>query len=145
MFKIYVHCMENRPAPLKSMFQDYARDIEYDEKNEVIYFTLHIDEGAEEWMNTQGSAVCYSEIDGEHMIVEFDIRLSRVSVETVESAVDDLSMRYKVHIDTVDCGHGPDSIAHIRNYNCRIRIGDFEDFLEALHERISKILGKRYS
>lgn len=130
--------MESKPAHLKSIFQDYAKDIEVDEENEVVYFTLNIDEGAEEWMGTQSSAVCYSKTEDKHMIVEFDIRLSKVSVETVESAVDGMSMRYKMHVDTVDSGHGSGSTAHIRNYNARIRLGDFEDFLEALHKRISE-------
>lgn len=130
--------MEHTSARLKSIFQDYAGEIEVDEKNKVVYFTLDIDEGAEEWMDTQSSAVCYSKIEDEYMIVEFDIRLSKVSVETVESAVDSMSMRHKMHIDTVDSGHGSGSIAHIRNYSARIRIGDFEDFFEALHRRISK-------
>lgn len=130
--------MESKPAHLKSIFQDYAKDIEVDEENEVVYFTLNIDEGAEEWMGTQSSAVCYSKIENEYMIVESDLRLSKVSVDTVESAVDGMSMRYKRHIDEVDSGHGPGSTAHMRNYNARIRLGDFEDFLDVLHKRISE-------
>lgn len=125
---------------LKLIFKDHAHDIKVDEKNNVVYFTLDVDAGADEWMGTQSSAVCYDEIDGEFMIVEYDIRLSEVPVSVVESVVDGMSMRYKMHIDTVDSGHGSDSIAHLRNYSARIRIGDFEEFFERLQKDITQNL-----
>lgn len=126
---------------LKAVFKEYAHDIEVDEKNGVVYFTLNIDDGADEWMGTQSSAVCYNEVEGEKMVVEYDIRLSQVPVDVVESVVDDMSMRYKMHIDTVDSGHGSGSTAHIRNYSARIRLGKFEEFFDRFYKDIEEELG----
>lgn len=133
--------MENAGRRLQSIFREYADDIELDEHNGVIYFTLNLDTGAEEWMDTHSSAVCYEKIDGQNMITEFDIRISKVSTETVQSIIENLSMRYAVHIDSVDSGHGSGDTAHIRNYNARIRQSDFENFLDILHQKLSEQSG----
>lgn len=126
---------------LRAIFREYAHDIEVDDKNGVVYFTLDIDDGAEEWMGTQSSAVCYREVEGERMVVEYDIRLSRVPVDVVESVVNSMSMRYKMHVDTVDSGHGSGSTAHIRNYNARIQLDKFEEFFDRFYKDVEEELG----
>ena len=125
---------------LETVFEDYGHNVKTDNENNVVYFTLNLDAGASEWMGTHSSAVCYDLIDGEYMVTEYDIRLSEVPVGVVNSVVDDLSMRYKMHIDTVDSGHGSESIAHLRNYNARIRLKDFEEFFKQLYKDIKQEL-----